>query len=271
MLKIEHGEKAPIPFAETNLSSDKIIAVIDEQKNTLYLWFGKNCSDVTKRSATRTAQSIKKSGYAYGQLHIGHDLKDLKIVDESNLNDPEISSNHAELTAIFKRKFTKKDPYVMELGAKPQAAPAIQPAEKEEPVPKPEPKIIVPKPARAPTVSVVKPEPVVEEVALTPEPEVSPKAVVREELPSAIDPELIAQVKLGLLAVILGTKFSSYQFKASLSEEGKPVYEFSSAGGSLCKVSLEGSDLIVFPDSSFGGMREDIIKLLKSKVSSLKF
>jgi hypothetical protein len=272
MLQIEHGEKAPVPFRQENLSSDKIVAIIDEQRNILYLWLGKDCSDVTKRSATRTAQSIKKSGYAYGQLHIGQDLKDLKIVDESNLNDPEIRNNNSELTAIFKRKFTKKDQYVMEIGAKPQAAPAIQPAEKETPTPKPEPKIITPKPAPAPKpVSVAEPEPVVEEVAPAPEPEISPKPVVHEELPSAVDPELVAQVKLGLLTVIIGSKFPSYHFKASLSQEGRPVYEFSSAGGSLCKVSLEGSDLIIFPDSTFGGMREEIVKLLKKKVSSLKF
>ncbi|MEM3585830.1 MAG: hypothetical protein QXO71_00790 [Candidatus Jordarchaeaceae archaeon] len=270
MLQIEHGEKAPIPFSETNLSSDKIVAIIDEQKNTLYLWLGKNCSDVTKRSATRTAQSIKKSGYAYGQLHIGQDLKEIKIVDESNLNDAEIRSNHAELTSIFKRTFTKKDQYVMEIGAKPQAAPTVKPAEKETLVPKPEPKIIVPKPAPA-QVSAPEAEPTIEEFASIPEPKVSTRAAAQERPSLTIDPELIAQIKLGLLAVILGTKFSSYQFKSSLSEEGKPVYEFLSSGGSLCKVSLEGSDLIVFPDSNFGGMREEIIKLLKSKVSSLKF
>lgn len=270
MLKIEHGEKAPIPFNEANLSSDKIIAIVDEQKNVLYLWLGKDCSDVTKRSATRTAQSIKKSGYAYGKLHIGQDLKEIKIVDESNLNEPENRNNHSELTAIFRRKFTKKDQYVMEIGAKPQAAPAIKPAEKEEYPPKPEPKIITPAPAPKP-VTIAEPEPVVEEVAPTPEPEVSPQMVAREELPSAVDPELVAQVKLGLLTVILGTKFPSYHFKASLSPEGKPVYEFVSTGGSLCKVSLEGSDLIIFPDSQFGGMREEIVKLLKKKVSSLNF
>jgi len=272
MLQIEHGERVPVPFNQENLSDDKIIALIDESKNVLYLWLGKDCSDVSKRSATRTAQSIKKSGFAYGQLHIGHDLKHLKVVDASNPNDPEIRNNQSELTAIFKRKFTKKDQFVMEFGAKPQAAPAIQPAEKAAYTPKPEPKIITPKKAPAPKpVSFAEPEPAAEEVAPAPEPVVSPKPVTYEELPTAVDPELVAQVKLGLLTVIIATKFSSYQFKSSLSEDGKPIYEFSSTGGSICKVSLEGSDLIIFPDSRFGGMREEIVKLLKNKVGSIKF
>lgn len=275
MLQIEKGEKVPIPFRQENLSDDKIIAVIDEFRDALYLWFGKDCSDVNKRSATRTAQSIKKSGFAYGQLHIGHDLKDLKIVDASNMKDPEIRNNESELTEIFKRKFTKKDKFVMEIGAKPHAAPAAPKAEQEAYTPKPEPKIITPKPRPAPKPVIVaepEPEPEAEEVApdLVPEPAVSPRPVIHEELASAVDPELVGQVKLGLLTVILATKFPSYQFKASLSGDGKPIYEFSSTGGSLCKVSLEGSDLVIFPDSRFSGMREDVVKILKSKVSSLK-
>jgi hypothetical protein len=278
MLQIEKGEKVPVPFREENLSDDKIIAVIDESKDALYLWLGKDCSDVNKRSATRTAQSIKKSGFAYGQLHIGHDLKNLKIVDASNLNDPENRNNQSELTNVFKRKFTKKDKFVMELGAKPQAAPAAPKAEQEA-YTKPEPKIITPKPVPAPKPVIVpepepEPEPAAEEEvspAVTPEPVVSPKPVTYKELPSAVDPELVGQVKLGLLTAILATKFSSYQFKSSLSSDGRPIYEFSSTGGSLCKVSLEGSDLIIFPDSRFSGMREEIVQTLKSKVSSLKF
>ncbi|WXG41412.1 MAG: hypothetical protein WED07_11710 [Candidatus Freyarchaeum deiterrae] len=272
MLQIERGDKVPIPFRQENLSDDKIIALIDESKSSLYLWVGKDSSDVNKRSATRTAQSIKKSGFSYGQLHIGHDLKDLKVVDASNPDDPETRNNQSELTAIFRRKFTKKDQFVMEIGAKPQAAPAVPPVEKEAYTPKPEPKIIAPKkPASVPKpVFVSEPEPIAEEVEPTPEPVATPKPVIREELPSAVDPELVGQVKLGLLTTILATKFSGYVFKSTLSSDGKPIYEFSSSGGSLCKVSLEGSDLIIFPDSRFGGMREDIVKMLKSKVSSLK-
>jgi hypothetical protein len=275
MLQIEQGEKVPIPFRQENLSDDKIVALIDEFRNTLYLWLGKDCSDVGKRSATRTAQSIKKSGFAYGQLHIGHDLKDLKIVDESNLDDPEVRNNNSELTAVFKRRFTKKDQFVMEVGTKPQAAPAIPPAEKEVYTPKSETKIIAPRTASAPKpVSVPRPAPVAEEVAPEPEPEptVSPKLVSREEeLPSAVDPELVGQVKLGLLSVLLAINFSGFQLKSFISSDGKPSYEFSSSVGSLCKVSLEGSDLVIFPESTFGGRREEIVKLLKSKISFLKF
>jgi len=228
MLQIEHGEKVPLPFKYENLSGDRIVAIIDEYNDTLYLWFGKDCSTVRKRSALRTAQSIKKSGFAYGQLHIGHDLKELKIVDESTMDDPE----------------------------------TVQPAEQEAYTP-PE-----PTPQQAPTepVSAPEPAPVAEAV---PEPAVSPEPVGRAEPVSAIDPELAGQVKLGLLAVILATKFSSFQVKSVLSSDGKPTYEFSSAVGVLCKVSLDGRDLVILPESEFGGMRNEIIDLLKKKVSEL--
>jgi len=230
MLQIEHGEKVPLPFKYENLSGDRIVAIIDEYNDTLYLWFGKDCSTVRKRSALRTAQSIKKSGFAYGQLHIGHDLKELKIVDESTMDDPE--------------------------------TPAVQPAEQEAYTP-PEP---TPQPAPTEPVSAPEPAPVAEAV---PEPAVSPEPVGRAEPVSAIDPELAGQVKLGLLAVILATKFSSFQVKSVLSSDGKPTYEFSSAGGVLCKVSLDGRDLVILPESEFGGMRNEIIDLLKKKVSEL--
>nr|MDO8090609.1 hypothetical protein [Candidatus Sigynarchaeota archaeon] len=262
MLQIEHGEKVPLPFKYENLSGDRIVAIIDEYNDTLYLWFGKDCSIVRKRSALRTAQSIKKSGFAYGQLHIGHDLKELKIVDESTMDDPETQSNHKELTAIFNRKFTMKDQFLMEVGPKPQAAPAVQPAEQEAYTP-PEP---TPQPAPTEPVSAPEPAPVAEAV---PEPAVSPEPVGRAEPVSAIDPELAGQVKLGLLAVILATKFSGFQVKSVLSSDGKPTYEFSSAGGVLCKVSLDGRDLVILPESEFGGMRNEIIDLLKKKVSEL--
>lgn len=263
MLQIEHGDKVPLPFKQENLSNDSIVATIDEQNDILYLWFGKNCTDVLKRSAMRTAQSIKKSGFAYGQLHIGHDLKDIKVVDESNLKDPEIKNNHTELTSIFKRKFTAKDKYVMEIGAKPQVAPVRQPVEQEVYTePEPERQIIVPKP-----VSARKPAPLPEEVS--PEPVVQQAPVSREEITSAIDPELAGQVKLGLLSVLLTQKFSSVQLKAVLSSTGMPNYEFLSSGSSLCKVALEGSDLVIQPESEFNGRRDEIISLLKNKVSSL--
>jgi hypothetical protein len=131
MLQIERGEKVPIPFRQENLSDDKIVALIDEFRSALYLWLGKDCSDVSKRSATRTAQSIKKSGFVYGQLHMGHDLKDLKIVDESNLSDTETKNNYSELKAIFNRESAAKDQFLMEVGSKPQVAHSAQPEEQE--------------------------------------------------------------------------------------------------------------------------------------------
>ncbi|MBS7250355.1 MAG: hypothetical protein KIH08_07165 [Candidatus Freyarchaeota archaeon] len=262
MLQIEHGEKVPLPFKQENLSSSSIVATIDEQNGALYLWFGKECSDVVKRSALRTAQSIKKSGFAYGPLHIGHDLREIKIVDESNLNDPEIQKNHEELTAIFKRKFTMKDQFVMEIG-RPQVAP--QPEEKQAYAPPmPEPKIIAPKPTVAP-----QPAPSVEEAPL--EQPVAPKPTSAKVVATTIEPELVGQVKLGLLSVLLASKFSGFQLKTTLSSDGKPVYEFLSSGGTLCKASLDGPDLVIYPESEFGGRREEIITALKKKVGSLNF
>jgi hypothetical protein len=145
MLQIDRGERTPIPFRQTNLSNDKIVVTIDEYDNNLYLWYGKNCSEINKKLALNTAQSIKKIGYKHEQLHIGHFLKDLKIVDESNLNDPETHKNHSELTAIFNRKFAMKDKYLVEVISKTQVAPTIPlPVEPEVPKPlEPEPQTTV--------------------------------------------------------------------------------------------------------------------------------
>lgn len=261
MLQIEHGEKVPLPFKHENLSSESIVAIIDEVNDSLYLWFGKDCSDVRKRSATRTAQSIKKSGFAYGQLHIGHDLKNLKIVDESNLKDPEISAYNSELQSIFNRRFGMKDQFVMEVGVKPQVGPIPQPVEQEA-YAEAEPTIIAPKPVVAPKLA-----PISEEVE--PQPVVAAKPVSAKRPVSTIDPELAGQVKLGLLTVLLAQKFAGFQLKTTLSSGGTTIYEFLSSGGTLCKVSLEGSDLVIQPESEFGGRRDEIISLLRSRVGSL--
>jgi hypothetical protein len=123
MLQIDRGERTPIPFKQTNLSNDKIVVTIDEYDNTLYLWYGKNCSEINKKMALSTAQSIKKIGYKYEQLHIGHCLKDIKVVDESNLDDPETRNNYSELTAIFNRKLAIKDKFLVEVISKQVASP----------------------------------------------------------------------------------------------------------------------------------------------------
>lgn len=153
-----------------------------------------------------------------------------------------------------------KDQFVMEIG-RPQAAP--QPAEKQAHVPPmPEPKIIVPKPTAAPQLA-----PSVEEAPL--EQPVAPKPTSSKVVTTGIEPELVGQVKLGLLSVLLASKFSGFQLKTTLSSDGEPVYEFLSSGGTLCKASLDGSDLVIYPESEFGGRREEIIAALKKKVGSL--
>lgn len=130
MLQIDRGERFPIPFRQTNLSNNKIVATIDEYNNNLYLWFGKDCSEISKKLALNTALSIKKIGYKHGQLHVGPFLKDFKIIDESKLSDTEIQNNHSELTAIFNRKFSMKDQFLVEVISKSQVD-SVRPVEQE--------------------------------------------------------------------------------------------------------------------------------------------
>jgi hypothetical protein len=131
MLQIDRGEKFPIPFRASNLSSNTIVATIDEYNNSIYLWFGKDCGEINKKLALNSAQSIKKIGYVYGQLHIGNCLKDLKIVDESNLSDKETQNNYLELKIIFKRESATKDQFLVEVVSKLMVVPKAQPAEQE--------------------------------------------------------------------------------------------------------------------------------------------
>ncbi|MEM2959282.1 MAG: hypothetical protein QW261_13370 [Candidatus Jordarchaeaceae archaeon] len=115
MLQIARGERLPIPFSRTNFSSDSVVATIDEYSETLYLWFGKNCSEMDKRLALNTAESIRKIGYKYGQLRVGHSLKNLKIIDESKQNDAENQNNNREFTEVFNRIFKMKDKCLVEV------------------------------------------------------------------------------------------------------------------------------------------------------------
>ncbi|MBS7249291.1 MAG: hypothetical protein KIH08_01665 [Candidatus Freyarchaeota archaeon] len=126
MLQIARGERSPIPFGRTNLSSDRVVAIIDEYSKTLYLWFGKNCSEMDKRLALNAAESIRKIGCKYDQFHVGHSLKNLKIIDESKLNEPENKDNNQEFTGVFNRIFKMKDKFLVEV-VKDQFTPAIPP------------------------------------------------------------------------------------------------------------------------------------------------
>ncbi len=254
MVKVEPGEKSPIPFSQDAINSDSLVVVIDELDGKLYFWMGKNRSLVDKRAAMRVAKSILKSGFAYGKFHVGHGLGEMVEIDESSLSEPEAKEKLAALNSLFKRPYKLKDKFLAEVEVTLPTPEAVSPpahppeTEREE--------AVMPEQVEAQAEEAVPPP--LEEQHPTP-------AAVESPL---IDPELVGKVKLGLLFNILTEEFPVL-FVSRKEGEAGPVFEFESSEGPIARVSVEGKDLVVSYGSDFAGRRDKIIGTLKNLVAKL--
>lgn len=251
MVRVESGDKSPIPFSQDAINSDSLILLVDEVDDRLYLWMGKNRSMVDKRAAMRVAQSVMKSGFSYGKLNVGRNLKELVEIDESKLSEPEVKEKFDLLNAVFKRHYVAKDKVLVEV------------------VELPSPSVKAPVPPSTEAEAAVKtPQAqMVREVAPTPplRPEVE-KPV--EAKPVEVEPELIGRAKLGLLFTLLSEEFPELLVSCKV-EEGKQVFEFESPEGLLAKVSIDGKDLVISYGSKLAEKRDKVVSKLKEMVGKL--
>ncbi|MEM1658496.1 MAG: hypothetical protein QXK94_05615 [Candidatus Jordarchaeales archaeon] len=251
MVKVESGDKAPIPFSQDAINSDSLILLIDEVDSRLYLWMGKNRSMVDKRAAARIAQSVMKGGFSYGKLNVGRNLKELVEIDESKLSEPEVKEKFDALNAIFKRHYVAKDKVLVE------AVVESPPPSAEIPAPPPTKAEVT---ARTPQAQLVREAP-----TLPPQPEVEK---IVEAKPTEVEPELIGKAKLGLLFTLLSEEFPELLVSCKV-EEGKPFFTFESPEGLLAKVTIDGKDLVISYGSRLAEKRDKVVSKLKEMVGKL--
>jgi len=253
MVKVEPGDKSPIPFSQDAINSDSLVVLVDEVDNRLYLWMGRNRSLVDKRAAMRVAQSIMKGGFSYGKLHVGRSLKELIEIDESRLSEPDVKNSFEALNAVFKRRYVAKDKVLIEVATE-APSPGVE--------------------APAPLVRKVVEE-AVETMPAQPTKEVapatapSPEPVKRVEAkPAEVEPELVGRTKLGLLFTLLIEEFPELHVDRKM-EEGVPVFEFESPEGLVAKVSIDGKDLVVSYGSKFAEKRDKVVSRLKEVIGKV--
>ncbi|MBS7248754.1 MAG: hypothetical protein QXW47_04935 [Candidatus Jordarchaeales archaeon] len=253
MVRVEPGDKSPIPFSQDAINSDSLVVLLDEVDDRLYLWMGKNRSLVDKRAAMRVAQSIMKGGFSYGKLQVGRNLKELVEIDESRLSEPDVKGSFDALNAVFKRNYTAKDKMLVEVAVEAPSSAVEAPAP---PVKEVEEAVGAPpaQPAREAPSAAVKPR---------------PEAVMSVEAKATeVEPELVGRAKLGLLFTLLAEEFTELLVSCKV-EEGVPVFEFESPEGLIAKVSIDGKDLVISYGSKFAEKRDKVISKLKEIIGKI--
>jgi len=134
---LDGGVLAQMDFREENLTQDRSIVVMDEGRQTVWLWHGKMRGLVPRRMALRQAESLKGHGYQSGNSIIGRDLNKLVEMDSRKIGrEPITTKDNDEFMKIF--KFAYRDignlVYVRDEGGTPIEAPIAKPVEKMDPV-----------------------------------------------------------------------------------------------------------------------------------------
>ena len=270
MLKYESGETVPIPAKPDALSSENIIIVIDEFSKVIWLWLGAQSRKIFKMGAIRKARSFLGMGAQYKDMTIGFGCQTLKIIDETNLDDPVQKADYDEL-----KKFLSRVKLI-------DGVLAAVPAEAEAPVPpveKPAPKKVeLSPPVEKPTPTehikpeeVVSPEQVSKETITPPPSEVPKPEVKREPIPPAeisIPPtplKLPPEIKAGILIYAILEKFPELY----IAKHGNQVVVEGEIG-TLTSFKLISDGLELSEDYDFAGKQNEVLDKYNELVNKLK-
>ncbi|MHA1731099.1 MAG: hypothetical protein ACTSU5_04115 [Promethearchaeota archaeon] len=259
---LEGGVVVPIKWSKEHLKPDRIVIVIDEENQLIWMWSGKQNGIVKRRTALRQAESLKGHGHTIGKAIIGRGIRKIIEIDDRKVGRVEEDTQNFE-------KFEKLlDTPVREVGdnivifatggeAAPSAAPAIKPSPKPQTV-KVDEKEAKPKPAAKPKLETPKievkpkPKPAAKPKLETPKIEVKPKPKPAAksttagsgggEVPAALKAELMKG--LAILAVL--SEFSDIY----VSKKPSDVISLESLDGDICAFKIKDGE-VVFLDGSF--------------------
>lgn len=150
----EDGTCVEIPWSPDHFTDDKIIMVLEEWNQLIWLYYGSKNGLVKKRKALRQAESLRGHGYSIneGKTIIGRHLKSIKEIDGRKIERvPETKQDYEKLLSLYEKPFRKLEGgecvAIGESGF--DAAPKPAPKPKPEPVAAPAP-VPVAAPAPAP-------------------------------------------------------------------------------------------------------------------------
>ncbi|MFX0096885.1 MAG: hypothetical protein ACFE7E_03910 [Candidatus Hodarchaeota archaeon] len=265
----DSGESSPIHFSEENLNGESVVIIIDEQNEIVWLWIGKQISFVRKRAASRIANSIKRFGYEIQNILVGKGIRTLETIEESLLGEPDIREKFEQLKGLFRSKFSSVNEFLVSFGektvtAKPVSLPAeeiiIQPAP-QPPEPQPSAEVIAsakPKPSTPETLKIT-PQEMISQVSASTETSSAPHKNLRD---------ILGSVKTGILITSVMKEYPELHVNHRSGEDSEE-YELETPDGTICRFKVDGSKLVISPESTFGG-EEKKIKIQKVFVEVAK-
>jgi hypothetical protein len=112
MLQDDSGEISPVRLDASLANSDNAIIVLDEYRDTTWVWIGRNVSMPTRMHALRMGKSVQKSGYKIGVTTIGMAADNLVEMLEKDDSDPEVSANINAFREAISSQWTFEDKFL---------------------------------------------------------------------------------------------------------------------------------------------------------------
>ncbi|HME52666.1 MAG TPA: hypothetical protein VKM55_10645 [Candidatus Lokiarchaeia archaeon] len=270
----EAGECTEVNWSTEHFTDDKIVLILEELNNTVWLYYGKRMGLVKRRTALRQAESLRGHGYQVGKTIIGRQLEKIKEIDARMIDRvPEAKQDYDDLLALFDLPFRVVDGECValnesggEIKSKPAPAPALAPKPAKVSAPKLAP-ATAPRPAPKPIAAMPKPA-----VARAPAPKPEELSAVDEyagveEAPPQEEAEeegfqTAAEAKLqGKESITKEDEIRAGSLIMSLLREFADIYinkkgnhfKIESLEGPICDFTIENG-AIKFSKVSFTGM-----------------
>lgn len=171
----EDGVCTEVNWSPDHFTDDKIMLILEELNNTVWLYYGKRNGLVKRRKALRQAESLRGHGYQVGKTIIGRQLEKIKEIDARMLDRvPEVKQDYEDLLALFNLPFRVVEGECIALNEDGSSGMESRPA----PAPAPKPSMA---PKTVPKAAAAMPKPAVSK-APAPRPAPAPEA---EEIPEA--------------------------------------------------------------------------------------
>lgn len=247
---LEGGVIEPIDWSKDHLQPDRSIIILDETKNSLYLWHGTKQGLVARRTALRQAESLKGHGYTVGKSIIGRDIKELKEIDARKIKRVQTDTElNEELQELLNKNHKKLENFIVTFDI--HRTEASVERKKEKPVVKAEEK---PKPVPEPRKQTLA-APVVKAGAIT---EPSKKIVNKPKE----DDSIKAKVSFVLISIL------EHYPDIWISKKDDGTYSVEMMDGPICSFSISG-DRIKFSSNSFSGISTNIKNSIQQKFVDL--
>jgi hypothetical protein len=253
LLEFSSGIIEPLPLSVGTLTEDRIVIVIDEIKERVWLWQGTTTTLVERRAAQRKARSLVSAGYQLGPYRIGRDVTDIEIIDGDILDDPEIKGYYDQLVHTLSQKFKITEGVLGRFSGTPSPAP--QPTEG---VSAP-----TPKPASTPA-PVEKSVPAPKEVT-----KVAPAPSTAEAVAPKPTRELqdLGVIRVGILISSILDFFPMCYVSATKIEDGTR-YSIEDPDGIICQIEVANGSVHFLQRYDFRGRRKDILGLLRDRLAT---